>query len=312
MLWGLLHPAWRISFTEKEVNMKKKSISLARVFPALLLCLLCLIPTAYADMGPKPELTITVLNAPEGTLYIDLLAEGTPNDMPYNDQSGLDQTVLEQLHSLEGDGWVLVVSTGRSVPVFGDVYPSGYTIGKPTYHFSYTGLPSEFKLAAATADEVKTSELFVRERFYTNVVYDWAANTLTYTTSSPLLLGAQLASTLVPTLIIEGLVLWLFGFRTKRSWLVFLCVNVVTQIALHLVCDAIGMPVMQAAYFWMFYLFLLVPELVIWGVEAAAYAALLPEHSRGRRVGYAFAANILSYAVSYLPLHLLYGPISRL
>lgn len=292
---------------------KKPRTSLAHTFPALLLCLLCLVPTAYADIGPKPELTVTVINAPEETLYIDLLAEGTPpRDRPPYDQTGLDQTVMERLHSLEGDGWVLVVSTGRSVPVFGDVYPSGYTSGKPTYHFSYTGLPGEFKLAAATADEVKTSELFVRERFYTNVVYDWAANTLTYTTSSPLLLGAQLASTLVPTLIIEGLVLWLFGFRTKRSWLVFLCVNVVTQIALHLVCDAIGMPVMQAAYFWMFYLFLLVPELVIWGVEAAAYAALLPEHSRGRRVGYAFAANILSYAVSYLPLHLLYGPISRL
>lgn len=291
---------------------KKPRTSLARAFPVLLLCLLCLIPTAHADTGPKPQLTVTVVNAPEGTLYLDLLAEGTPRDVPLYDQSGLDQTVMERLHSLEGDGWVLAVSTGRSVPVFGNVYPSGYTIGNPVYHFSYTGLPSEFKLAAATADEVKTTQLFVRERFYSNVVYDWAANTLTYATSSPLFLGAQLAATLIPTLIVEGLVLWLFGFRAKRSWLVFLCVNVVTQTALHLICDIIGIPVMQAAYFWLFYLFLLVPELVIWGVEAAAYAAFLPEHSRGRRVGYAFAANILSYAVSYLPLHLLYEPFTRL
>ena len=292
--------------------MKKKSTSLARTFPVLLLCLLCLIPTAYADIGPKPELTVTVLNAPEGTLYLDLLAEGTPRDESLYDSSDLEQAIMERLHSLEGRGWVLVVSTGLSVPVFGDVYPSGHTNGNPVYHFSYTGLPGEFKLASATADEAKTTELFVRERFYTSVVYDWAANTLTYTTPTPLLWAAHFSSTLIPTLIIEGLVLWLFGFRAKRSWIVFLCVNAVTQIALHLVCDAIGMPVMQAAFFWMFYLFLLVPELVIWGVEAVAYAALLPEHSRGRRVGYAFAANILSYAVSYLPLHLLYEPLSRL
>ena len=129
--------------TKKEVNMKKKPrISLARAFSVLLLCLLCLVPAAHADMGPKPELTVTVVNAPEGTLYIDLLAEGTPpRDRPPYDQPGLDQTIMERLHSLERDGWVLAVSTGRSVPVFGDVYPSGYTLGKPTYHFSYTGLP---------------------------------------------------------------------------------------------------------------------------------------------------------------------------
>ena len=293
--------------------MKKKSTSLARAFPVLLLCLLCLIPTAYADMGPKPELTVTVVNAPEGTLYIDLLAEGTPpKDRPPYDQTGLDQTVMERLHSLEGDGWVLAVSTGRSIPVFGDVYPSGYTNGKPTYHFSYTGLPGKFKLAAATADDVKTTELFARERFYTNAVYDWTANTLTYATPTPLLWAAHLASTLIPTLIIEGLVFLLFGFLSRRSWVVFLCVNVITQIALHLVCAALNVSGMDMAFFWMFYLFLLVPELVIWGVEAAAYAVLLPEHSRGRRVGYAFTANILSYAVSYLPLHLLYEPLTRL
>ena len=291
---------------------KKPRISLARAFSVLLLCLLCLVPAAHADMGPKPELTVTVVNAPEGTLYLDLLAEGTPRDLPLYDQSGLDQTVMERLHSLEGDGWVLAVSTGRSVPVFGDVYPSGHANGNPVYHFSYTGLPGAFKLAAATAHEVKTTDLFVRERFYTNAVYDWAANTLTYATPTPLLRAAHLASTLIPTLVIEGLVFYLFGFRTRRSWLTFLGVNAATQIALHLICDAIGMPILQAAFFWMFYLFLLVPELVIWGVEAAAYAALLPEHSRGRRVGCAFAANILSYAVSYLPLHLLYEPLSRL
>ena len=44
--------------------MKQNAPSLARVFPVLLLCLLCLVPTAYADIGPKPEVTITVVNAP--------------------------------------------------------------------------------------------------------------------------------------------------------------------------------------------------------------------------------------------------------
>ena len=212
--------------------MKKKSTSLARAFPVLLLCLLCLIPTAHADMGPKPELTVTVVNAPEGTLYIDLLANRERSgSAPYIGADGstttagrlpYDPVILEKLRSLEENGWVLAYSTGLAVPVFGDIRSSGSQNGNPVYHFSYSGLPGEFRLAAATADEVKATELFVRERFYTSVVYDWAANTLTYKTPTPLLRAAHLASTLIPTLMIEGLVLWLFGLRAKRSWVVFL------------------------------------------------------------------------------------------
>lgn len=299
--------------TEKEVNMKKKpQLSLARVFSALLLCLLCLIPTAHADMGPKPELYVTVVNGPEGTLYIDLLAEGTPRDMPLYDQSGLDQTVMERLHSLEGHGWVLVVSTGRSVPVFGDVYPSGSQNGDPVYHFSYSGLPGEFKLAAATAEEAKTTDLFTRDRFVSHLIYDWPANTLTYATPSPLFWAAQLLSTLIPTLIIEGLLLLAFGYRTKRSWAVFLIVNAATQIGLHMFCAASDATMSTIAESWFYYAVFLLPELVIWVVEAIAYALLLREreYSRWRAVGYAFAANIASYLAGYIPL-LVVSPLLR-
>ena len=291
---------------------KKPRISLARVFPVLLLCLLCLIPTAYADMGPKPELTITVVNAPEGTLYLDLLAEGRPNDTPYSDQSDLDQTILERLHSLEVSGWVLAVSTGRSVPVFGNVFPSGYTDGNPVYHFSYTGLPGEFKLAAATAEETRLSELFVRDRFISHLVYDWPANTLTYATPTPLFWAAQLLSTLIPTLIIEGLLLLAFGYRTKHSWAVFLIVNAVTQIGLHIFCAASNATMSTIAESWFYYAVFLLPELVIWIVEAVAYALLLREreYSRWRAVGYAFSANIASYLAGYIPL-LMVSPLLR-
>ena len=95
--------------------MKKKSISFAHVFPALLLCLLCLIPTAHADIGPKPEVTIQVVNAPEGEIYLDLLAEGSAAASPYpNSFDGCDPVILGNLRSLEGDGWVLAYSTGVS------------------------------------------------------------------------------------------------------------------------------------------------------------------------------------------------------
>ena len=288
--------------------MKQNAPSLARVFPVLLLCLLCLVPTAYADIGPKPEVTITVVNAPEGVLYLDLLAQGEPTDQPYSNSNGeCDPALLDNLRSLEGDGWVLAYTTGtKGPPVFGDVRPRE----DGTWRFSYVGLPETFRVAAATADEAKAAEVSYTRDFVDNIVYDWQANTVREATPPPLRFLIRLAATLIPTLLIEGALFWLFGFRERRGWLVFLAVNTATQVGLHL---AVGSILPQAGWHFLNYtLTILIPELIIWAAEAAAYAFLLREHSRGRRVGYAFAANFASFVLGYFPLHLLYDLLRSL
>lgn len=287
---------------EKEVKMKEKVPSLARVFPVLLLCLLFLVPTAHADIGPKPSLTITVVNAPDGELYLDLLREGTPAEHPYpNSNDQCDPVILDNLHSLEGDGWVLAYSTGVSgPPVFGNVRPQE----NGTWHYSYVGLPDTFRVAAATADKAQAAEVPYTRDFVGNIVYDWATNTVRDATPPPLRFLARLAATLIPTLFIEGAVFWLFGFREKSSWLVFLVVNTITQVGLHLLTGA--MLAEAGWHFLNYFLTIIIQELVIWGVEALAYAFLIQERTRGRRVGYAFAANIASFVLGYFPLHLLY------
>ena len=289
--------------------MKQNAPSLARVFPVLLLCLLCLVPTAYADIGPKPEVTISVVNAPEGVLYLDLLAQGEPMDQPYSNSNGeCDPALLDNLRSLEGDGWVLAYTTGvaRNAPVFGDVRPRE----DGTWRFSYVGLPETFRVAAATADEAKAAEVSYTRDFVDNIVYDWQANTVREATPPPLRFLIRLAATLIPTLLIEGALFWLFGFRERRGWLVFLAVNTATQVGLHL---AVGSILPQAGWHFLNYtLTILIPELIVWVAEAAAYAFLLREHSRGRRVGYAFAANFASFVLGYFPLHLLYDLLRSL
>lgn len=289
--------------------MKQNAPSLAHVFPVLLLCLLCLVPTAYADIGPKPEVTITVVNAPEGVLYLDLLAQGEPMDQPYSNSNGeCDPAFLDNLRSLEGDGWVLAYTTGvaRNAPVFGDVRPRE----DGTWRFSYVGLPETFRVAAATADEAKAAEVSYTRDFVDNIVYDWQANTVREATPPPLRFLIRLAATLIPTLLIEGALFWLFGFRERRGWLVFLAVNTATQVGLHL---AVGSILPQAGWHFLNYtLTILIPELIVWVAEAAAYAFLLREHSRGRRVGYAFAANFASFVLGYFPLHLLYDLLRSL
>ena len=288
--------------------MKQNAPSLARVFPVLLLCLLCLVPTAYADIGPKPEVTITVVNAPEGVLYLDLLAQGEPTDQPYSNSNGeCDPALLDNLRSLEGDGWVLAYTTGtKGPPVFGDVRPRE----DGTWRFSYVGLPESFRVAAATADEAKAAEVSYTRDFVDNIVYDWQANTVREATPPPLRFLVRLAATLIPTLLIEGALFWLFGFRERRGWLVFLAVNTATQVGLHL---AVGSILPQAGWHFLNYTHtILIPELISWAAEAAPNAFLLREHSRGRRVGYAFAANFASFVLGYFPLHLLYDLLRSL
>ena len=78
-----------------------------------------------------------------------------------------------------------------------------------------------------------TAEPFTRTVFYTHLTYDWETNTITSATSP---------RGFTPPVFIHpgahpdhrGLLLWLFGFRARRDWLVFLIVNLVTQAGLHL------------------------------------------------------------------------------
>ena len=286
---------------EREAVMKSKSIR--RCLLAFLAGMLLLAPAARADMGPKPEVTIRVRNAPEGELYLDLLARGTPASEPYpNSEAGdYDPAIAEHLHSLEGDGWVLAYSTGVSgrAPVFGSVHPQAGL----TWRFSYSGLPEAFRVAAATAESAQASETVYTRRYVDTIIYDCESNTVRPATPYPLYFTVQLLATLIPTLLLEGLVLWLFRFREKRTWLTFLAVNLVTQVGLHIFCGSVLAVSGDHPIYYV--LTLLLPELVVWAAECAAFALLLREHSAFRRWSAALCANLVSFALGFFPLHLL-------
>ena len=97
----------------------KRMFSLAA---SLLLCLALLGGTASADTGPKQSLTITVVNAPEGVYYLDLLqqdGDGSPNIH----REDYDPTLLEGLEGWEDEGWYPALVHGTNPPLFGDLVP---------------------------------------------------------------------------------------------------------------------------------------------------------------------------------------------
>ena len=271
---------------------------LLRVAACLLLCLAALPLSASADTGPKPAVSITVVNAPAGEYYLDLLITD-PSDYPNVNGEDYDPALIRGLKSWEGEGWYPALVEGTSAPLFGDLTPGA----DGAHRFSYFGLPDTFRIAVSGPDGAQaTEEAFTRTVFYTRLTYDWQSNSITRATSPAGFYAAQFLSTLVPTLIVEGLLLFAFGFRARRDWLVFLFTNLATQLFLHLWVGTGG--ILAAGVHPLWYAVLLIAEVPILLAELLVYLFLLKEHGRGRRALYALCANVASYAVGFFPLHL--------
>ncbi len=102
------------------------------------------------------------------------------------------------------------------------------------------------------------------------------------------------------TLIIEGFIFFLFGYREKRSWLVFLVVNILTQGGLNAMITGPGL----GAYWMIGFIF---GELVILIVEMIAFLKLVREHKKSRTALYTVVANAASLVlggllITYLPV----------
>ncbi len=107
---------------------------------------------------------------------------------------------------------------------------------------------------------------------------------------------------LLLTLLLEGIIFWLFRFRQKRSWLIFLAINLVTQGALNVWLDSGGS--LMPSYL---ILSLLVGEVFVFAVEMIAFPIFIREHKKSRIFIYAFVANLISliaggYIISVLPV----------
>lgn len=90
------------------------------------------------------------------------------------------------------------------------------------------------------------------------------------------------------TLLLEGLVFWLFGFRGKRSWIAFLLVNLLTQGALNIWVNGYSF----AGGYWVIG-YILWEILIIIG-ESIALPLAINEKKKWLTLLYAIAANVLS------------------
>jgi hypothetical protein len=107
---------------------------------------------------------------------------------------------------------------------------------------------------------------------------------------------------LVLTLLIEGIVFWLFRFKQKRSWIIFFAINLITQGALNTWLNSGGSPMPSYLIFS-----LILGEFFVFITEMIALPILIKEHKKSYILTYALLANLISlivggYIITVLPV----------
>ena len=254
--------------------MKRKQY---RIFTVFLLCIALLTVSAGADTGPKPRIGIQVQNAPQETYYLDLLVPDEKtghlsDNLSWNrlERSSLDADIVDILgKAAQGEDygmkWHLAMLDGTNAPMTGSLQSED-----DYFSFDYHGVPDTFRIVIATADGARLSPMLHRRLLQQSYIYDYSANAVQEQNVWYSYCG-QFLSSLLPTLFLEGVLLFFFGFWNRRSILVFLGVNFATQLGLTLVtvlCAGVGVPFYR-------YLVFLPLELVITVVEALIYRKTL-------------------------------------
>ena len=293
--------------------MKRNSL---RALICALLMSLALTTFAFADSGPKPQLTVRVENAPQEPYYLDLLAEGDWNESGESSYDGvdwsyhgkedtLDPALLTSLRDNVPAGWHACVAQGTTgAPIWGELYAEGTdAFGNDLHVFGYHGVPSTYRIILVTeSGKVWLSDELERRVLQSSVTVHWADDAESTTVTVPSTVTGyllQFLATLVPTLLIEGILLLLFQYSWKQNWKAFLLVNLVTQGVLAAASSVLNLQ--NGAALWNYFLFLLPMEAVVLLIELYLYAGrgLLSGHSKGRAALYTVAANLASAVLGY-------------
>lgn len=293
--------------------MKRKSL---RALVCALLASLALTTFAFADNGPKPQLIVRVKNAPQEPYYLDLLAKGDWDAEDGNSIDGIDWNYDGKEDTLAPDllallrnnipaGWHACTAQGTfGAPIFSHLFSTGTDAsGNALHRFGYVGVPSTYRIILVTqSGKVWISDTLERKVLQSSVTVHWADDTENTTVTVPSTVTGyllQFLATLVPTLLIEGILLLLFQYSWKQNWKAFLLVNLLTQGLLAVASSSVTAH--SGVSGWYLFFFLLPAELVILLVELYLYAGrgLLTGHSKGRAAAYAITANLASAVLGY-------------
>ena len=274
---------------------------------AFLLLLACSLLTvsAFADMGPKPQLIVRVENAPEELYYLDILAEGAPDAKKTVSEDAFTSRmealgIADPAHyydflSAVPEGWHGCLSHGsQGAPIWAN---NGLRGEDGIHQFSYFGVPRTYRILMRTeSGETFLTDTYAREVLQSGITLDWAEKTVTLP-SVEKAYAVQFLATLLPTLLVEGLLLLVFKLRSRKNVLVFLLANLATQGGLALFY---AIEIVNSALRGRFYATFFAAEIVILLVERFLYQRYFDRGSEDRIFVYALTANFCTLALGFI------------
>ncbi len=216
----------------------------------IILISIFMLPAPVSANSAEPPIIIIIANRPPADFSATLVS----------DESKLNAII----HTRAWEGYYLFY---------------GYDIQKAeAYTFAFTADGEHFEITLDAPPETYNNiyTLNIKERTLTPGTYPYRSALL-------------IALRVILTLLIEGLVFLLFGYRSGRSWLIFVLVNLVTQGLLNIWLNS--MSSLLSPYI---ILALYIGEAFVIAAEMAAFPLLLKERKKGRAVLYAFVANLVS------------------
>ena len=272
----------------------------------LALLLVCLLPLwAAADTGPKPSITVTPEGFGEDACYLTLLSQ-TETTGPWSKQESFAAS-KDSYGDPEADEAVWTAFNDyQDAEGFFFLGCYGEVTGGQMFCWSYYP-PDTFKVLAYFPDSGTFAVGPVTERKEFSARY-----TVSPSETGEMLLiekarnqkaeNKSFVGRLVLTLALE------LAFRTKRQIITIVCMNLITQVGLNQAITYL-FPLVSSRWYWPG---LLVLEVLIFLVEGAVYARLLPRWKKDPAAvchpwGYALAANVASFGVGLILARLIPG-----
>ena len=278
----------------------------------LALLLVCLLPLwAAADTGPKPSITVTPEGFGEDACYLTLLSQ-TETTGPWSKQESFaaskdsygdpeaDEAIWTAFNDYEdADGFYFLGCYGE-------------VTGGQVFCWSYYP-PDTFKALAYFPDSGTFAVGPVTERkefsaHYTVSPSETGETLLIEKARNQEAENKSFVGRLVLTLALELAVAVVFAFRAKRQIITIVCMNLITQVGLNQAITHL-FPLVSSRWYWPG---LLVLEVLIFLVEGAVYAKLLPRWKKDPAAvchpwGYALAANVASFGLGLILARLIPG-----
>lgn len=278
----------------------------------LALLLVCLLPLwAAADTGPKPSITVTPEGFGEDACYLTLLSQ-TETTGPWSKQESFAAS-KDSYGDPEADEAIWTAFNDyQDAEGFFFLGCYGEVTGGQVFCWSYYP-PDTFKVLAYFPDSGTFAVGPVTERKEFSARYTVSPSE----TGETLLIekarnqeaeNKSFVGRLVLTLALELAVAVVFAFRAKRQIITIVCMNLITQVGLNQAITHL-FPLVSSRWYWPG---LLVLEVLIFLVEGAVYAKLLPRWKKDPAAvchpwGYALAANVASFGVGLILARLIPG-----